>query len=54
MCYDTLVKHYLSVPFADVFWEPVKVSSSFLVSSAADIRPATIGKINCDNCIYAD
>ena len=44
----------MSVPFADVFWEYVKVSSSSLVSSASDIRPATVGKINCDNFIYSD
>ena len=30
------------------------MSSSSLVSSASDIRPATVGKINCDNFIYAD
>ena len=30
------------------------MSSSSLVSSASDIRPATVGKINCDNFFYAD
>ena len=30
------------------------MSSSSLVSSASDLRPATVGEINCDNLIYAD